>query len=172
MIQLLIGYLGVWALFGLAAFAAAWAGGRLAQHDARAALYAASAILLVGGSYQLTPLKDACLKRCRSPIATLLHFAEYKGRLRDLRVGITHGGSCLGCCWGLMMVLVAVGVMDVAWMAGLAAVIFLEKVWRWGKPLGVAFGIALIVLAFFVPSHPWLVPGLHASNTPSMMMKG
>jgi predicted metal-binding membrane protein len=61
-------------------------------------------------------------------------------------------------------VLIAVGVMNIAWMAGLAAVIFLEKTWRYGKALGVAIGVALLVLAIFVPSHPELVPGLHVDG--------
>jgi len=160
---LVAGYLAVWAAFGLLAFLAAWGAGRLADHAPRTALWVGAVILVVAGAYQLTPLKNFCLKHCRSPLGFLLHFGSYAGRLRDLRVGLYHGAFCVGCCWGLMIVLVAVGVMNVAWMAGLAAVIFLEKTWRYGKALGVAFGIALILLAAFVPWHPGLVPGLHAA---------
>jgi predicted metal-binding membrane protein len=120
------------------------------------------ALLLAGaGLYQVTPLKDRCLSHCRSPIGFLLHFGNYTGRLRDLRVGLYHGGYCVGCCWGLMLVLIIVGVMNLAWMAGIAAAVFLEKTWGHGKAFSVTLGLALIVFACFVPWHPELIPGLH-----------
>jgi predicted metal-binding membrane protein len=158
---LILGYLGAWTAFGVIAFAAAWAAGRVAVEAPAAAGWVGAAALAAAGAYQLTPLKDRCLSHCRSPLGFLLHFGGYSGRFRDVRVGLYHGGYCVGCCWALFVVLIAVGVMNLAWMAGLAAVIFLEKTWRFGKTLGVAFGVALLVLALFVPSHPELVPGLH-----------
>jgi Predicted metal-binding integral membrane protein (DUF2182) len=82
--------------------------------------------------YQFTPLKARCLRHCRSPLGFLLHFGNFRGRLRDVRVGIYHGGYCVGCCWSLMLVLVAVGVMNMAWMVALTAVVFAEKIWRSG----------------------------------------
>jgi predicted metal-binding membrane protein len=157
----ILGYLGAWTAFGVIAFAAAWAAGRVASEAPAAARWVGAAALAAAGLYQLTPLKDRCLSHCRSPLGFLLHFGGYAGKLRDVRVGIYHGGYCVGCCWALFVVLIAVGVMNLAWMAGLATVIFLEKTWRYGKTLGVAFGIALLILALFVPSHPALVPGLH-----------
>jgi predicted metal-binding membrane protein len=75
----------------------------------------------VAGLYQLTPFKDVCLRHCRSPLMQLLHYANFKRRWRDLRVGLHHGLYCVGCCWGLMAVLIAVGSMNVAAMAALAA---------------------------------------------------
>jgi predicted metal-binding membrane protein len=171
-VSLTAGYLAVWAAFGVAAFASARVTGHVARHHPRGALYVGAGIFAVAGIYQLSPLKDACLKHCRSPLAFLLHFGNYKGRTRDVRVGITHGTFCLGCCAGLMVILLAVGVMNVAWMVGLAVVIFLEKTWRFGKGFGIAFGIALIVLAVIVPSHPGLIPGLHLVPTSSMQMAG
>jgi predicted metal-binding membrane protein len=161
---LIIGYLGAWAVLGLLAFPAAWAAGRLASDAPAAARWVGAAVLGAAGLYQLTPLKDRCLSHCRSPLGFLLRFGEYSGRLRDVRVGLYHGGYCVGCCWALFVVLIAVGVMNLAWMGGLAVVIFLEKTWRFGRPLGIAFGIALLAVAFFVPSHPELVPGLHLSG--------
>jgi predicted metal-binding membrane protein len=158
---LIFGYLAAWATVGLVAFACAWGAGQLAAGAPRATPWVGAGALAVAGVYQLTPLKDYCLKHCRSPIGFLLHFGSFSGRLRDLRVGLFHGAFCIGCCWGLMIVLVAVGVMNLAWMAALAAVIFLEKTWRYGKAVGIAFGLALIVLAVFIPTHPGLVPGLH-----------
>lgn len=162
--SVILGYLGAWASVGMAAFAAAWAGGRLAAEAQTAAPWVGAAALAAAGLYQLTPLKNRCLSHCRSPLGFLLHFGGYSGRLRDVRVGLYHGGYCIGCCWALFIVLIAVGVMNIAWMAGLAAVIFLEKTWRYGKTLGLALGIAFLVLAVFVPSHPELVPGLHVDG--------
>lgn len=159
--SVILGYLGAWSTFGIFAFAAAWAGGRLAAEAPSAAPWVGAAALAAAGLYQLTPLKDRCLSHCRSPLGFLLHFSGYSGKLRDVRIGLYHGGYCIGCCWTLFIVLIAVGVMNLAWMAGLAVVIFLEKTWRFGKALGVAFGIALVVVALFVPSYPELVPGLH-----------
>jgi len=165
---LVAGYLAAWAAFGIVGYAAAWGGGRVANDFPGAAPWAGAGILAVAGLYQLTPLKDRCLSHCRSPLGFLLQFGSYRGRLRDLRVGIYHGGYCGGCCWGLMVVLVAVGVMNLGWMAGLTAVVFLEKNWRYGKPFGIAFGLALVVLACFVPGHPGLAPGLHGGGGMSM----
>lgn len=161
---LVAGYLTVWAAFGLVGYAAAWGGGRLAAAAPRTAPWVGAAVLAAAGLYELTSLKDRCLSHCRSPLGFLIHFGGYSGRLRDLRVGVYHGGYCVGCCWGMMVVLVAVGVMNLAWMVGLAAVIFVEKVWRHGKGVRVAFGVALIVFACFVPAHPALLPGLHGAT--------
>ena len=90
------------------------------------------AVFAAAGLYQLSPLKDRCLAHCRSPLGLLLHYGSYQGRSRDLRVGVHHGGYCLGCCWALMVILIAVGVMNMAAMVGLAALVLTEKVWRWG----------------------------------------
>lgn len=162
--SVILGYLGAWAAFGVLAFAVAWAAGRLSTGAPAVSTWVGATAFAAAGLYQLTPLKDRCLSHCRSPLGFLLHFSGYSGKLRDVRVGLYHGGYCVGCCWALFIVLIAVGVMNLAWMAGLAAVIFLEKTWRFGKALGIAFGIALLVLALFVPSHPGLVPGLHVDG--------
>ena len=120
------------------------------------------------GAYQLSPLKDRCLAHCRSPLGLLLHYGSYRGRFRDLRVGVHDGGYCLGCCWGLMVILIAVGVMNVAAMVGLAALVLIEKVWRWGPAAGRLAGIAALALAVATIWLPWLAPGLHSA--PQMMM--
>jgi len=167
-----LGYLGAWTAFGFAAFAGAWAAGQLATEAPSAAPWVGATALAGAGIYQLTPLKERCLSHCRSPLGFLLHFGGYSGPLRDVRVGLYHGAYCVGCCWALFVVLIAVGVMNLAWMAGLAAVIFLEKTWRFGKALGVVFGVALVVIALFVPSHPELVPGLNIDRgMPAMRME-
>jgi predicted metal-binding membrane protein len=127
----------------------------------------AVAVFGVAGIYQLTSLKDRCLAHCRSPLGLLLHYGSYRGRLRDLRVGAHHGGYCLGCCWALMVILVAVGVMNVAAMVGLAAVVLIEKAAPRGPALGRLVGAAALALAVAIIWFPWLAPGLHAA--PPMM---
>ena len=131
---LVVGYLAVWAAAGLPAFGLAWLAGWLTGRHPSAAHIAAVAVFAVAGAYQLTGLKDRCLARCRSPLGLLLHYGSYRGRLRDLRVGAHHGGYCLGCCWALMVILIAVGVMNVAAMVGLAALVLIEKTWSWARP--------------------------------------
>ena len=154
------GYLLTWIGFGVVAYAAAALSALLAGGAAAIAPWVGAGVLVVAGTYQLTPLKDFCLRHCRSPVAFLLHVSGYKGRLRDVRVGMYHGVYCVGCCWGLMVVLIAVGVMNLAWMAVLTVVIFLEKTWKYGPALSRITGVSLIVFALFVPAHPELLPGL------------
>ena len=161
---LVAGYLAAWTVFGAVAFAAALLAAQLATSAPDVAPWVGSAMLVAAGSYQLTPLKDFCLRHCRSPLAFLLHVSGYKGRLRDLRVGLYHGLYCIGCCWGLMVVLVAVGVMNLAWMAVIAVTVLLEKSWRHGRALSRIVGAALIVFAFFAPGNPALLPGLNMSS--------
>src|SRR5262252_5055137 len=103
------GYLLAWAAVGAVAFAALAGTGRLVTASPAAAKWLGVAIFIAAGIYQLTPWKDWCLRRCRSPIGALMYYASFKGRGRDLRVGLHHGVTCTGCCWGLMVVLVAVG---------------------------------------------------------------
>ena len=98
---------------------------------------------------------DALEAVIANALGFLLHFGNFRGRLRDVRVGIYHGGYCVGCCWSLMLVLVAVGVMNVAWMVVLTAVVFAEKIWRSGQAFGYAVGATMIIAALLLP---WLSP--------------
>jgi predicted metal-binding membrane protein len=165
---LVAGYLAVWAAAGLPAFGLAWLAGWLTGNEPSAAHIMAVAVFALCGIYQLSSLKDRCLAHCRSPLGLLLHYGSYRGRLRDLRVGAHHGGYCLGCCWALMVVLVAVGVMNVAAMVGLAAVVLIEKVSPRGPAVSRLAGAAALALAVATVWFPWLAPGLHAA--PPMMM--
>jgi predicted metal-binding membrane protein len=158
---LLSGYLATWIGFGVFAYVASVFCAMLAADAPDLAPWVGAGLVLVAGVYQLTPLKDFCLRHCRSPMAFLLHVSAYKGRFRDVRVGLYHGLYCIGCCWGLMVVLVAVGVMNLAWMAVLAATILLEKTWKQGRTFSRLGGAALIVFAFFVPANPWLLPVIY-----------
>ena len=162
------GYLAVWAVAGLPAYGLAWMTGSLTGQHPSVAHVLAIVTFAVVGAYQLSPLKDRCLAHCRSPLALLLHYGSYRGRSRDLRVGLHHGGYCLGCCWGLMVILIAVGVMNLVAMVGLAALVLVEKTWRWGVVAGRIAGVALLALAVAAIWLPWLAPGLH--GTAPMMM--
>ena len=162
------GYLAVWAAAGLPAYGLAWMTGSLTGQHPSVAHVLAIVTFAVVGAYQLSPLKDRCLAHCRSPLALLLHYGSYRGRSRDLRVGLHHGGYCLGCCWGLMVILIAVGVMNLVAMVGLAALVLVEKTWRWGVVAGRIAGVALLALAVAAIWLPWLAPGLH--GTAPMMM--
>jgi predicted metal-binding membrane protein len=165
---LVVGYLAVWAAAGLPAYGLARLAGWLTGQHPGAAHVMTVAVFAVCGIYQLSPLKDRCLAHCRSPLGLLLHYGSYRGRSRDLRVGAHHGGYCLGCCWGLMVLLIAVGLMNVIAMVGLAALVLIEKLWRWGPAAGRLAGVAALALAAATIWLPWLAPGLHAA--PHMMM--
>jgi predicted metal-binding membrane protein len=162
------GYLLAWAVAGAAAFAVLTGTGRLLTASPAVARGLGVAIFTVAGIYQFTPWKDWCLRRCRSPVGALMYYAGFKGHGRDLRVGLHHGATCTGCCWGLMIVLVAVGVMNIVVMAALAVVILTEKLWRYGKPFAQAVGVVLVAVGVLAIWFHWLLPGLHAAVMPTM----
>jgi predicted metal-binding membrane protein len=108
---------------------------------------AAVAIFAMAGAYQLSPLRETCLARCRSPLTVLGIATSGPGTLRDLRAGALHGAWCLACCWALMAVLALVGLMNVIAMAVLAVFIFVEKTTRFGVPAGRAAGMLMLVTA-------------------------
>jgi predicted metal-binding membrane protein len=147
------GYLLIWAATSLPAFGVVLAGANLARIQPFTAQVASSAIFVLAGAYQLSPLKRRCLEHCRSPLALLLHYGSYAGRLRDLRVGLHHAAYCVGCCFGLMLVLIGLGAMNLVAMLVLVGVILLEKYWTRGVALSrltalAAFGLAMLVLHF------------------------
>jgi len=133
---------------------------RFAGDAPTAARWTGAAVFAVAGIYQLTPLKSVCLRHCRSPLGSVVHYASYSGRARDLRVGVHHGLYCVGCCWGLMILLVAVGAMNIPAMVALVGVIFLEKVWRHGAGFATAVGIVLLAAAVITLFSTALVPGI------------
>jgi predicted metal-binding membrane protein len=123
------GYLLVWVGFSAIATVTQWllhAGALLSPAMAASSPRIAGAILIGAGLYQLTPLKNMCLTHCRSPIDFLMsHWRG--GRAGPIRMGVHHGLYCLGCCWALMAVLFAVGVMNLLWVAGLTLLVLVEK---------------------------------------------
>jgi predicted metal-binding membrane protein len=164
---LMVGYLAVWAAAGLPAYGLAWLAGWMTGNHPGAARALGVAAFAVCGVYQLSWLKDRCLAHCRSPLALLLHYGSYRGWSRDLRAGAHHGGYCLGCCWGLMVIFVAVGMMNILAMVGLALLVLIEKVWAYGPAAARLAGAAALILAVATVWFPWLAPGLHAA--PAMM---
>lgn len=147
-------YLAVWSAFSLlAALAQAALAGSGAVSTMAAGLgdrRLAALLLFAAGLYQLVPLKRSCLARCRSPLSFLTRYWR-PGTGGALRLGLAHGLHCLGCCWALMLLLFAVGVMNLAWIAALTLLVLAEKTAQWdglSRVLGVllmAGGAALAV---------------------------
>lgn len=155
-----LGYLGIWSVVGLLAYAGSAGVALLGESFPHQARWFGTGLFSLSAIYQMTPLKDACLRHCRSPMSQLLSYAALKGGWRDLRVGVHHGLYCVGCCWGIMLVLLAVGTMNLLVAAGLAVVIFLEKVSPRGRAVARGFGVLLVALAIAVPFFPMLAPAL------------
>lgn len=154
------GYLLVWTAVGVVAFFVAGWFGDLAAERADVAQVVAVTTFAVVGVFQLTPLKFRCLSHCRSPIGHLVHYLGFRGSSRDLRAGASHGWYCLGCCWALMLLMIAFGVMNIGVMVALAAVIAIEKVWRHGETFARVFGVGCLLFAIALIFEPGLAPGL------------
>jgi predicted metal-binding membrane protein len=158
------GYLLVWAAAGLLVHALVQIGSDIATALTAAdraswAPVALGATLLAAGLYQFTPLKRVCLIHCRSPFAFVAqHWRD--GRIGALQMGLRHGGYCLGCCWALFAVMVAAGVMSLAWMLLLTLLIFIEKVLPQGRRAAPVIGMALILLGLMVASGAVPMPGI------------
>ncbi len=142
---LLVGYVAVWAMAGLTVYAY----NSLSSAAGSLAAVLPALLLIVGGAYQFTPLKRICHTRCSSPLFFLMKNWR-PGATGALRLGMHHGVDCLGCCAGLMVGLVALGMMNLAWMLTAAVVIFVEKTipgsHRVARPLGVIMVVGGAVL--------------------------
>lgn len=163
------GYVLAWASTGVIAFAVASLFDNLTADRPGIAHAVAVAAFAACGVYQLTPMKRWCLRHCRSPLGHLLQYAAYRGRTRDLRAGLHHGLVCIGCCWMLMVALIAVGVMNVPVMVGLALLIALEKQWRHGELLAKLAGVAAVAFAIAIAFDAGLAPGLFDDSDPMDM---
>jgi predicted metal-binding membrane protein len=163
------GYLLIWAAAGLFAYAIFDIGrsldlGFLAWDNGGP--YVAGGVIIAAAIYQLTPLKDVCLRHCRNPLTfVLMHWRS--GRIGALRMGIEHGGWCVGCCWGLMAALFALGVMSIGWMVLIAALIALEKLLPWKAVANRSVAVLLVVLGLAVAFVPDKVPGLTLPDSPA-----
>jgi predicted metal-binding membrane protein len=156
------GYLVTWIAFGLAAFAIfeivdgldiSW----LAWDEGGP--YVAGAVILAAAVYELTPAKDACLDKCRSPLDFLME-RWHEGPGGALLLGMEHGAWCVGCCWGLMAVLFALGVMSVGWMIFVAVLIAVEKLAPWPRAPKLVIATLLVALGLAIAIFPGSVPGL------------
>jgi predicted metal-binding membrane protein len=168
------GYLLTWAAAGVLAFALATAGGRLGVGVLawdRAGRWVAGATLVVAGVYELTPLKDVCLGKCRSPLGFLLG-SWRGGRAGALRMGAENGAWCVGCCWALMASLFALGVMSIVWMAFVAGLIAVEKVVPWRRVATYGTAAVLLGLGVLLLLAPHAVPGLTIPGGPMPSMGG
>jgi predicted metal-binding membrane protein len=153
------GYLAIWMLIGgliyLASLLVRWIGGQVSWIMEWA--FVGSAMVLMGaGLYQFSRWKGVCLTHCRSPLSFILHRWR-QGRLGAFWMGIDHGAYCVGCCWGLMLVMFVMGLMSLGWMGLLTVVIFLEKVTRHGLILSKVVGGILILLGVGILLHPSLM---------------
>jgi len=166
--QLIVGYLGAWTLAGVPLFALAQVADE-AGGDADWPKYLAAGLFAAAGVWQLSGAKDRCLRHCRSPIGLLLHYGNFRGRAADLRVGLHHAAWCLGCCWALMVLFVAFGVMNLLAMVGLAALVYAEKRFAVGERLARVAGVVLLVLAVAVVFVPEIAPGLTGDGGMSEM---
>jgi predicted metal-binding membrane protein len=166
-----VGYLVAWTAAGLVGYGI-YRLGKAATADAfswdHGGPYLAGGIVLAAAAYQLTPLKDVCLRHCRSPLMFLM--SQWRpGRLGGLRMGVLHGGWCIGCCWALMAALFALGVMNLGWMALIAALIAAEKLLPWKQVASGGIAVLLLVLGLAVAFTPSSVPGLTLPGSPKAM---
>ena len=141
------GYLLVWAGAGALAFALMRPVEIGLEAGAFSERTAATAVFALAGLYQLSPLREACLAKCRSPSTVLGVMTTGPAAVRDLRAGALHGAWCLACCWSLMAVLALVGLMNLAAMVLLAVFIFIEKTTRFGVPAGRLAGVLMLAAA-------------------------
>ena len=142
-----LGYLLAWAAFSALATAAQWALARLGLLSPMmetTGAWLGPVLLIAAGVYQWTPLKQACLTHCRSPLSFLSH-AWRPGVSGALRVGLDHGLYCIGCCWSLMLLLFVGGVMSLVWIAGITVFVLVEKLLPFGDATSRIGGVLLVL---------------------------
>ena len=153
-----LGYLLVWAAAGIAplAFTLQLAALRTSMGNGAWTIMIVATFVMVG-LYQLSPWKNACLRSCRAPLAFFIRHDFGSGMGAAARLGGLHGAVCLGCCWALMALMVVVGAMSVAWMAGLGVVFLAEKAWGHGVALSRAVGAGALGAAAVVAVTSWVI---------------
>jgi predicted metal-binding membrane protein len=148
-----LGYLVVWGAFSLVAAAAQRGLTTLAMlapmELTTTSAWLGALLVALAGIYQLTPLKNVCLRHCRAP-AEYLSSHWRRGTAGAFRMGIEHGAYCVGCCWLLMTLLFVVGVMNLLWVAAIATFVLLEKLVPRGELVARASGLALLVFAVYL----------------------
>jgi predicted metal-binding membrane protein len=146
------GYLAVWVVFGLVAYVGALLAGAVSDLWPDLAMLAprlGGAVIIAAGIYQLTPLKQACLAKCRTPTQFVL--TSWRDGVRGaFRMGLAHGVYCLGCCWLLFVILFPLGIMNVAAMALVALLVLAEKTLPLGRRVSQLIGVALVAVGLLI----------------------
>lgn len=155
-----LSYIALWVVFGGGAYLLSAAVESAASGSEWVATNwgrAGGLLLVLAGVYQITPLKDICLRHCRTPLSFVMsHWRD--GRAGAVHMGLVHGIYCMGCCWLLFLILIPLGVMNVAAMVAVALVVFAEKAVPHGRGVGILAAAALIVFGLAVAVHPSLLP--------------
>ncbi len=154
------GYVAIWVVFSLIATIVQWALDRaalLSPMMVTNSVLLGTALLIAAGIYQLLPIKDVCLRQCRSPVDFIATHWQ-AGTVGAFKMGLSHGIFCLGCCWVLMSLLFLGGVMNILWIAIITLFILLEKILPYGDVGGRAVGIIMIITGgffIFVGGYGW-----------------
>ena len=160
-------YLLVWCGTGIVAYGLALVADEVADQSIWLMDNAArigGVVLIVAGMYQLSPLKSVCLNKCRSPISFVMH-SWRDGYWGSFRMGLGHGVYCLGCCWLLFLILFPLGMMNIAVLAAITALIFAEKSTAWGRQIARAAAGVLIVYGAVVVFVPDALPMMMNDST-------
>lgn len=163
-------YMLVWSLSGALAYAGAVGAEAIAAQiklSGEAAARIGGVLLIIAGAYQLSPLKDMCLAKCRTPITFILT-AWRDGTMGALRMGLEHGFFCLGCCWLLFLLLFPLGVMNIAAMAVVTLLVYAEKALPAGERIAKWAGIALMLYGVTVLVSPRTLPTFMAAHDMNM----
>ncbi|MEO1293551.1 MAG: DUF2182 domain-containing protein [Pseudomonadota bacterium] len=152
---LVAGYLSVWCLFAIPAAALQWvlaSRDAITPHGVSVSLPLTAGLLAIAGLYQFTSMKEACVKKCRSPMAFFMsHWRDGIGGA--YRMGLRHGADCVGCCWALMLLGFVGGTMNPIWMAGAMVLMIVEKLPQIGRHVTVPLGLVLLVAAGYVAAQ-------------------
>ena len=164
---LVAGYLATWTVWGGLAFGVI----RLAHAVfgnflpwSGAGRWVAAGVVLAAAVYQLTPLKNACLTRCRGPVLFVMENWR-PGLYGAFRMGAVHGAWCVGCCWALMAALFALGVMSIGWMAFIAALIAVEKLLPSRTAANWTVSVVLLIVGIALLAHPAALPGMPSGGS-------
>jgi predicted metal-binding membrane protein len=168
-VSFVLGYLAVWTLVGVIPLGIL-IGFRHIADGSNWVARVGGGVLILAGVYQFTRWKETCLRACRSPLTFLATHNFGRGLVGTARVGLSHGLYCVGCCWALMAVLLVVGLMNLAWMAAIAAVFLAEKNWKHGVGLTKVVGIGVLCLGVAVLIYPSLLGSIAPlDDQPAMM---
>lgn len=161
MFVFLAGYLVAWSIAGIPIFYLAQLGEQCVLSAPPLGIAIGITLLVLSGLYQITPLKRYYLKRCNPALCRTPQQQPACTLFSQLRDGLRHGLTCLGCCGTLMLIMVAVGLMNLPWMLLLTLIIFLEKTWSQGVRLSIFVGLGLLIFAVMALIEPALLAGLY-----------